>query len=289
MGLPVPDEYFHNNPGAAAGGPGSGSGSGVALKTEPMDSDAVVGDEEALIVKGGDGRGSSGGKDGKDKDGGKDGDEAGGVVKANKGMILRKSVEYIRSVFDKAVQIFSPDVFFAQTSNYRFFSTMLTQNIRRYLQQLVTAQGARNRELERELRTYRGGPVNPNSSSSSSNTPNAMNTLNPMNTIDPGMGGNIGEMEFHNINQMNELHQVDHPGGFDSMNPMESMHGFNGNGSFGGMGSFNHNGNFGTCAWLLLTFFPVFTPRINPFSILFLFLEILPAPLNPIPLLPTYL
>ncbi|KAL1689791.1 helix-loop-helix DNA-binding domain-containing protein [Schizophyllum commune] len=42
-------------------------------------------------------------------------------MKANKGMILRKSVEYIR-----------------------------------YLQQLVNAQGARNRELEDELRGYRG-------------------------------------------------------------------------------------------------------------------------------------
>ncbi|TFK21735.1 HLH-domain-containing protein [Coprinopsis marcescibilis] len=46
------------------------------------------------------------------------------VVKANKGMILRKSVEYIR-----------------------------------YLQQLVTAQGARNRELEQELRKFRGEPL----------------------------------------------------------------------------------------------------------------------------------
>ncbi|KAG5638763.1 hypothetical protein H0H81_010385 [Sphagnurus paluster] len=45
-----------------------------------------------------------------------------GVVKANKGMILRKSVEYIR-----------------------------------YLQQLVEAQGARNRELEAELKVWRAG------------------------------------------------------------------------------------------------------------------------------------
>ncbi|KAG6900228.1 hypothetical protein C0993_001047 [Termitomyces sp. T159_Od127] len=45
-----------------------------------------------------------------------------GIVKANKGMILRKSVEYIR-----------------------------------YLQQLVEAQGARNRELEAELKVWRGG------------------------------------------------------------------------------------------------------------------------------------
>ncbi|KAF8067684.1 HLH-domain-containing protein [Lyophyllum atratum] len=45
-----------------------------------------------------------------------------GIVKANKGMILRKSVEYIR-----------------------------------YLQQLVEAQGARNRELESELKEWRAG------------------------------------------------------------------------------------------------------------------------------------
>ncbi|KAG5729078.1 hypothetical protein E4T56_gene3122 [Termitomyces sp. T112] len=45
-----------------------------------------------------------------------------GIVKANKGMILRKSVEYIR-----------------------------------YLQQLVEAQGARNRELEAELKAWRAG------------------------------------------------------------------------------------------------------------------------------------
>ncbi|KAF7974974.1 hypothetical protein HWV62_10715 [Athelia sp. TMB] len=50
------------------------------------------------------------------KDAGEDG--ADGVVKANKGMILRKSVEYIR-----------------------------------YLQQLVAAQATRNRELERALRS----------------------------------------------------------------------------------------------------------------------------------------
>jgi hypothetical protein len=65
-----------------------------------------------------------------------------GVVKANKGMILRKSVDYIR---------------------YGFFSffisivvlTNLYYCFPRYLQQLVTAQGARNRELEQELKAYR--------------------------------------------------------------------------------------------------------------------------------------
>lgn len=144
MGLPVPDEYFHNNPGAAAGGPGSGSGSGVALKTEPMDSDTVVGDEEALTAKGGDGRGSSGGKDGKDKDGGKDGDEAGGVVKANKGMILRKSVEYIRSVFGQTVQFLLLDVFFRINSESSISFNHLNCSNSKYLQvSPTTSHGAR--------------------------------------------------------------------------------------------------------------------------------------------------
>ncbi|TFK49283.1 HLH-domain-containing protein, partial [Heliocybe sulcata] len=49
-------------------------------------------------------------------------EEANGVVKANKGMILRKSVEYIR-----------------------------------YLQQLVSAQASRNRDLEQQLSVYRAG------------------------------------------------------------------------------------------------------------------------------------
>ncbi|PCH44693.1 HLH-domain-containing protein [Wolfiporia cocos MD-104 SS10] len=48
--------------------------------------------------------------------------EQAGVVKANKGMILRKSVEYIR-----------------------------------YLQQLVSAQASRNRDLEQQLHAFRGG------------------------------------------------------------------------------------------------------------------------------------
>jgi hypothetical protein len=61
-----------------------------------------------------------------------------GIVKANKGMILRKSVEYIRFVF-----LFS------------LFLSPLRPS--RYLQQLVTAQGARNRELEQELKMYRSG------------------------------------------------------------------------------------------------------------------------------------
>ncbi|KAH8101961.1 HLH-domain-containing protein [Cristinia sonorae] len=72
------------------------------------------------------------GKDGKDS--GKDGKES-GAVKANKGMILRKSVEYIR-----------------------------------YLQELVSAQASRNRDLEQQLQTYRSGGI-PTPPSGSSSTP----------------------------------------------------------------------------------------------------------------------
>ncbi|CAK5266936.1 unnamed protein product [Mycena citricolor] len=63
-----------------------------------------------------------------------------GVVKANKGMILRKSVDYIRCVV-----LFRPCC-------PGFPCTV------RYLQQLVTAQGARNRELEEQLKGFRGVP-----------------------------------------------------------------------------------------------------------------------------------
>ncbi|KAI0360372.1 HLH-domain-containing protein [Trametes cingulata] len=55
--------------------------------------------------------------------------ENGAAVKANKGMILRKSVEYIR-----------------------------------YLQQLVSAQANRNRDLEQQLQAYRGGAAPPSGS-----------------------------------------------------------------------------------------------------------------------------
>ncbi|KAI0784125.1 helix-loop-helix DNA-binding domain-containing protein [Abortiporus biennis] len=77
----------------------------------------------------------------KEKDGGKESlgkDESGTTVKANKGMILRKSVEYIR-----------------------------------YLQQLVTAQASRNRDLEDQLQTYRSGGT-PSSSDGSLSTSNGM-------------------------------------------------------------------------------------------------------------------
>ncbi|OBZ78357.1 hypothetical protein A0H81_02636 [Grifola frondosa] len=66
----------------------------------------------------------SGSAEPEDKDGGSaTGADSAGVVKANKGMILRKSVEYIR-----------------------------------YLQQLVSAQATRNRDLEQQLHAFRGEP-----------------------------------------------------------------------------------------------------------------------------------
>lgn len=67
-----------------------------------------------------------------DEEGGKEG------PKANKGMILRKSVDYI-----KCVPVVSCPV---SDSN----------RMSRYLQQLVRAQASRNRELESQLSQYRG-------------------------------------------------------------------------------------------------------------------------------------
>ncbi|KAL1742279.1 helix-loop-helix DNA-binding domain-containing protein [Schizophyllum fasciatum] len=80
-------------------------------------------------------------------------------LKANKGMILRKSVEYIR-----------------------------------YLQQLVTAQGARNRELEDELRDYRG---NGNGNASNGGAPFGGNFNNNY--------GNFGSNGFEAFNSGREF------------------------------------------------------------------------------------
>ncbi|KAF8168895.1 helix-loop-helix DNA-binding domain-containing protein [Pholiota molesta] len=97
-------------PAAAGGGANGSGGNGSGSPASPG---LLDGAEPLLPIPLGD-KGAP--KDAKDE-----GDGENGVVKANKGMILRKSVEYIR-----------------------------------YLQQLVTAQGARNRELEQELKAYRG-------------------------------------------------------------------------------------------------------------------------------------
>lgn len=89
----------------------------------------------------------------------------GQVVKANKGMILRKSVEYIR-----------------------------------YLQQLVTAQGARNRELEQELRKFRGQSVSSDSQSENTGdgSGNADEVFDNDDAMSIGMGGGFdGEMVLH--------------------------------------------------------------------------------------------
>ncbi|KAF7292002.1 BHLH domain-containing protein [Mycena indigotica] len=101
-----------------------------------------------------------GGKDADEKEDSKDGVKDGGsptsanatVVKANKGMILRKSVEYIR-----------------------------------YLQQLVTAQGARNRELEEQLKGlgFRGSSA---SGSEASPPPSLSDTNELLNGSGLGLG-----------------------------------------------------------------------------------------------------
>ena len=66
----------------------------------------------------------------------------GGIVKANKGMILRKSVEYIK--------------YASLHSRVTFSVGKLTSAIStlRYLQQLVSAQASRNRDLEQEVHAY---------------------------------------------------------------------------------------------------------------------------------------
>lgn len=70
----------------------------------------------------------------------------GGIVKANKGMILRKSVEYIK-----------------------------------YLQQLVSAQASRNRDLEQEIHVYQhnGGAKLPNGADMGGKTQERFETIDP--------------------------------------------------------------------------------------------------------------
>ena len=66
----------------------------------------------------------------------------GGIVKANKGMILRKSVEYIKYASLLCHMAFSDG---------KLTSVITTL---RYLQQLVSAQASRNRDLEQEIHAY---------------------------------------------------------------------------------------------------------------------------------------
>lgn len=85
-------------------------------------------------------------RDRKDANGTANGAGTPSAVKANKGMILRKSVEYIRCV--------------ARARG----SPVLTRPRVRYLQQLVNAQATRNRELEVQLSAAHANPhPHPNS------------------------------------------------------------------------------------------------------------------------------
>lgn len=92
-----------NRPSTPSSSPSSLRTGPIPLKTEPMDGDggddSNLGDLSPTTTK----ENKNGGE--KDKihnmnnNGNGGGAEEGGVVKANKGMILRKSVEYIRWVF----------------------------------------------------------------------------------------------------------------------------------------------------------------------------------------------
>ena len=71
----------------------------------------------------------------------------GGIVKANKGMILRKSVEYIKYASSHSRMAFSVGKLTSAISTLR------------YLQQLVSAQASRNRDLEQEVHAYQQNGV----------------------------------------------------------------------------------------------------------------------------------
>lgn len=91
----------------------------------------------------------------------------GGIVKANKGMILRKSVEYIKYAFLHSHMGFSVGKLMSAISTLR------------YLQQLVSAQASRNRDLEQEVHAYQqNGPVKlPNCADMSGKTQDHFETI----------------------------------------------------------------------------------------------------------------
>jgi len=93
----------------------------------------------------------------------------GGIVKANKGMILRKSVEYIKYAFLHSRVAFSVGKLTSAISPLR------------YLQQLVSAQASRNRDLEQEVNAYQqnGVPKLPNGTDMSGKTQNRFETMDP--------------------------------------------------------------------------------------------------------------
>ena len=91
----------------------------------------------------------------------------GGIVKANKGMILRKSVEYIK--------------YASLHSHMAFLVGKLTSvtSTLRYLQQLVSAQASRNRDLEQEVNVYQqnGSTKLPNGTDMSGKTQNRFEAI----------------------------------------------------------------------------------------------------------------
>ena len=91
----------------------------------------------------------------------------GGIVKANKGMILRKSVEYIK--------------YASLHSHMAFPVGKLTSAISplRYLQQLVSAQASRNRDLEQEIHgcQHNGPSKLPNGTDTSGKTQDRFETI----------------------------------------------------------------------------------------------------------------
>ena len=93
----------------------------------------------------------------------------GGIVKANKGMILRKSVEYIKYAFLHSHMGFLVGKLMSAISTLR------------YLQQLVSAQASRNRDLEQEVHVYQqnGAPKLPNGTDMSVKAQNRYETIDP--------------------------------------------------------------------------------------------------------------
>ncbi|KAK7685030.1 hypothetical protein QCA50_011865 [Cerrena zonata] len=170
------------------------TGAGGALGGSPgLEDDELVGGgrEKSGSVDGKESKEGVKDKESKDKGDKGEKDKEGGAVKANKGMILRKSVEYIR-----------------------------------YLQQLVTAQASRNRDLEQQLQTFKNGGIplpddltistddaltilpSTSSSSSTTNTSSTPTSTTSSSTATPGNAKRRSKI-FNGLESVEEMDTED--------------------------------------------------------------------------------
>ncbi|KZT41560.1 HLH-domain-containing protein [Sistotremastrum suecicum HHB10207 ss-3] len=147
------------------------------------------------------------------------------TVKANKGMILRKSVEYIRYVMTSASCV----------------SDSL-DHVPRFLQQLVSAQASRNRELESQLQRYQSGEGRSPVSSPDTNSLQTNGSSDLQNVTALTFNEELMLHSGLNIGNLGMLHSLGADNDFLNMGLHSFNGGMKGNG-FDGLESIHENGN----------------------------------------------